>query len=116
MTIPICRITEEEEYKLRVLYENANKTNANEFWKAISDYMDELGEKYHFEAKSVSIDTRGNVNLLPGTTCFVVMHWDFKTDEGPKPIKVFYNKGMLGDWLLKQNPEETYTYVEVSIE
>jgi len=68
----ISKITEREEDTLRQLYKKANEEDEPANWEAIRQYMDKLGEKYKFDPRKVSIDTRGRVYMLPGKTIFVV--------------------------------------------
>lgn len=112
MAKPITQITEPEETTLRELYSVANKYNRNKDYEAIRKYMLELGLKYGFDPKKVSIDTRGRVFILPDETVYVV--YNKVTAE---IHKVFYDKSNAVDYMLngsKLMHDLTWDEVEIA--
>lgn len=108
----IAKIKESEEWHIRELLEEANKSDKQEAWQNYENYLKELGKRYGYDPRKVSIDTKGRVFVLPGETVFVV--YNKVTHE---LHKVFYIKKTATDYVLSgSNQMLNLTYEEVEIE
>ena len=68
----MIRINEQDEEELRNLYEDANRDDTTQSWTDVRNYMHELGKKYGFNEKKVTINSRGEVIPIGRITIYIV--------------------------------------------